>query len=294
MKDQMHLDPFHLQSFLAVAETLHFTSAAQSQGVSQSTISQHVSRLEEQLGTRLLARSTKSVRLTEDGTALIGLARQLLQCEDSILSRFRQETPRGTIRLGVTEDLLLTRFPEILGTFRASHPSLQITMTVGLSAYLARLLDQGELDVWCGMRRTTETRGQKLWTEDMRWYAPAGTEFPAEQSIPLVTFPDGSVTRRLAIETLNKAGRAWHLAFTSGSLGALLAAVRAGYGVTPQPAFLRNVEHLPHCAPGLLPEMPQVEFIASTRHQTAQGPEELLIRTLCAHIPRLQPDLLPL
>lgn len=62
--------------------------------MSQSTISQHVSRLEEQLGTRLLARSTKSVRLTEDGTALIGLARQLLQCEDSILSRFRQETPR--------------------------------------------------------------------------------------------------------------------------------------------------------------------------------------------------------
>ncbi|WP_040509732.1 LysR family transcriptional regulator [Gluconobacter morbifer] len=292
MKDHLHLDPFHLQSFLAVAETLHFTSAAQKQGVSQSTISQHVSRLEEQLGTRLLARSTKSVRLTEDGMTLIGLARGFLHCEDNILSHFRSGSPRGSIRVGVTEDLLLTRFPEILGTFRASHPTLQVTLISGLSFHLMRLLEQNEIDLFCGMRRSSETVGRRLWTEDLRWFASEGTTLTARDSIPLVTFPDGSLTRRLAIETLNRAGQPWHLAFTSDSLIAILAAVRAGYGVTPQPAFLENAEHITPCLDNTLPVMPPVEFIASTQQHVPQGPEDLLIQTLCAHISRSRPDFL--
>ncbi|OAJ67799.1 LysR family transcriptional regulator [Gluconobacter cerinus] len=288
MKDQTHLDPMHLQSFLAVAETLHFTSAAQMLGVSQSTISQHVSRLEEQLSTRLLARSTKAVRLTENGTALVSLGQRLLQVEDSLFAYFRDGTPRGTIRLGVTEDLLLTRFPEILGVFRTAHPSLQITMTIGLSASLTRLLDNDEIDLLCGMRRSSETHGQKLWTEELRWFGPAQTPFSDGQSIPLVTFPEGSVTRRLAIEALNRAELPWHIAFTSGNLSAILAAVRAGYGITAQPGFLRESDGLSLCEMPSLPRIPNVDFIAATRHQTAQGPEELLIQTLCDHISRLQ------
>jgi len=284
MNDQSHLDPFHLRSFLAVAETLHFTSAAQMQGVSQSTISQHISKLEDVLGTRLLARSTKSVRLTESGQQLILLARKLLQCEDEILSRFSKDTPRGTIRLGVTEDLLLTRFPEILGMFRAAHPLLKVTLTVGLSANLAKLLEESSIDLLCGMRRSTDTHGRKLWTERLRWYSPDGMLPSSEDSLPLVTFPDGSVTRRLAIEALNRAGRPWHLAFTSDSLSAILAAVRAGYGITAQPAFLTGNKLITPCAPGILPDLPDVEFIASTRHQTAQGPEELLTQVLQDHI----------
>ena len=290
MKDQTHLDPMHLQSFLAVAETLHFTSAAQTLGVSQSTISQHVSRLEEQLGTRLLARSTKAVRLTESGTALVALGQRLLQVQDNLLAYFRDETPRGTIRLGVTEDLLLTRFPEILGTFRAAHPSLQITMTIGLSASLTRLLENDELDLLCGMRRSTETHGQKLWTEKLKWFGPEDFFIEEGASLPLVTFPEGSVTRRLAIESLNRAGQPWHIAFTSSNLSAILAAVRAGYGVTAQPGFLSSTENLSFCPSAILPPIPDVDFIAATRHQTAQGPEDLLIRTLSEHISRLRPS----
>lgn len=290
MTDQAHLDPSHLQSFLAVAETLHFTSAAQSRGIGQSTISQHISRLEEQLGTRLLARSTKSVQLTQDGIALVGFARQFLQCEDLILSHFHHATPRGTIRLGVTEDLLLTRFPEVLGAFRALHPTLRVTLTVDLTASLARLLDQGELDLWCGMRRTSETRGQRLWQEGMLWFAPPDVRFDPGTSIPLVTFPDGSVTRRLAIETLNRADRPWHLAFTSGNLSAIMAAVRAGYGVTAQPAFLARTANPLPCDENGLPSMADVEFIAYTRHQTPQGPEDLLICMLCKHFRNPLPD----
>ncbi|GLQ60710.1 LysR family transcriptional regulator [Gluconobacter japonicus] len=289
MKDQTYLDPMHLRSFLAVAETLHFTSAAQTLGFSQSTISQHVSRLEEQLGTRLLARSTKAVRLTDDGMALVSLGQRLLQVESNLFAYFRKGIPRGTIRLGVTEDLLLTRFPEILGTFRAAHPSLQITMTVGLSASLTRLLENDEIDLLCGMRRSSETHGQKLWTEELRWFGPEETLPEKGASLPLVTFPEGSVTRRLAIEALNRAGQSWHIAFTSSNLSAILAAVRAGYGITAQPSFLSGTEGLSVYQPDSLPPIPDVDFIAATRHQTAQGPEDLLIRTLCDHISRLRP-----
>src|SRR5450830_27189 len=76
-------EPAQLRSFLAVAETLSFTRAAERLGLAQPTISQHVRKLETAAGRTLIARDTRDVRLTDNGDAMAGFARSILAAHDS-------------------------------------------------------------------------------------------------------------------------------------------------------------------------------------------------------------------
>src|SRR3546814_9982947 len=76
------LDPNWLKSFVAVARTLSFTLAGASLNLRQSTVSEHVRKLEAACGRRLFVRDTHSVRLTIDGEAMIGFARSILDTND--------------------------------------------------------------------------------------------------------------------------------------------------------------------------------------------------------------------
>lgn len=67
-------EPVQLRTFLAVAQTLSFTQAAHRLGLRQSTVSQHVRKLETTAGRRLFTRDTHGVELTEDGEAMLGFA----------------------------------------------------------------------------------------------------------------------------------------------------------------------------------------------------------------------------
>ena len=75
-------DPAQLRTFLAVSQTLSFTQAARRLGVRQSTVSQHVRRLEDATGRPLFTRDTHSVELTEDGEAMLGFARTILAAHE--------------------------------------------------------------------------------------------------------------------------------------------------------------------------------------------------------------------
>ncbi|MCU1581400.1 MAG: LysR family transcriptional regulator, partial [Microbacteriaceae bacterium] len=71
-------DPTLLKTFVAVAETLSFTGAAQQLGLSQPTVSQHIRKLETSAGRNLVDRDTREVRLTDNGDAMLGFARTIL------------------------------------------------------------------------------------------------------------------------------------------------------------------------------------------------------------------------
>src|SRR5881397_1712910 len=75
-------DPSQLRTFLAVAQTLSFTQAARRLGLRQSTVSQHVRSLEDAAGRQLFSRDTHSVELTEDGEAMLGFARRILEVHE--------------------------------------------------------------------------------------------------------------------------------------------------------------------------------------------------------------------
>ena len=107
-------DLSHLRTFLAVSQTLSFTQAARRLGLRQSTVSQHVRRLEDAAGRQLFTRDTHSVELTEDGEAMLGFARRILAVQEQASAFFTGTRLRGRLRFGASEDFVLTRLPEIL------------------------------------------------------------------------------------------------------------------------------------------------------------------------------------
>jgi DNA-binding transcriptional LysR family regulator len=281
-------DIAHLKTFLAVAQTRHFTEAAKRLGLSQSTVSQHVSKLEAAAGRRLLLRDTHAVGLTADGEAMVGFARGMLDIHERAERHFTGSELRGKLRFGVGEDLVLSRLPEILREFVRANPHVDLELTVGLSAYLYDKQDGGELDLVFAKRRKEDDRGRLIWREKLAWVGGKGFHIEAGQPIPLIVFQPPSITRDHAIETLEQAGLPWRIACTSGSFNGLMAATIAGLGVTAQakpfvPSHLEDMSGPLH-----LPDLGEVEFVVVQRKSGGTGPARALASVILANSDRLQ------
>src|SRR3954465_9625353 len=103
------LDPILLQSFLAGAQARSFRVAGRRLGLRQSTISQHIRKLEEEAGRRLFVRDTHSVVPTADGEAMEGFARSILDANERAGRYFAGSQLRGRVRFGASEDFVTSR-----------------------------------------------------------------------------------------------------------------------------------------------------------------------------------------
>ncbi|MEW2624405.1 LysR substrate-binding domain-containing protein [Streptomyces sp. NPDC048106] len=254
-------DPTQLRTFLAVAQTLSFTQAAQRLGLRQSTVSQHVRRLEEAAGRPLFSRDTHSVELTEDGEAMLGFARRILEVHEQAAAFFTGTRVRGRLRFGASEDFVLTRLPEILEGFRYDHPEVDLELTVELSGILHERLAAGKLDLVLAKRRPEDPRGSLVWRDDLVWIGAERLRLDAGRPVPLIVYPPPGITRARALEALERQGREWRIVCTSGSLNGLIAAARAGLGVMAHSRRLipPGLFRLPERAG--LPELGKVDFV---------------------------------
>ncbi|MFF7122980.1 LysR substrate-binding domain-containing protein [Streptomyces sp. NPDC008240] len=275
-------DPTQLRTFLAVAQTLSFTQAARRLGLRQSTVSQHVRRLEEATGRQLFSRDTHSVDLTEDGEAMLGFARRLLEVHEQAAAFFTGTRVRGRLRFGASEDFVLTRLPEILEGFRHDHPEVDLELTVELSGTLHEQLAAGKLDLVLAKRRPQDPRGELVWRDDLVWIGSEHLRLEPDRPIPLIVYPPPGITRARALEALEEQGRDWRIACTSGSLNGLIAAARAGLGVM---AHSRRL-----IPPGLfrvpersgLPELGKVDFVLV--HGRRRGAADAAANALAAAV----------
>lgn len=141
------LDLHLLRSFVAVAEELHFTRAANRLYLAQQALSRDIRRLESQLGVPLFSRSTRHVTLTTDGERLLEYARSLLALNDAALGELRG-TARPLLVDVIGEGLTGARIVEAA---RLAAPQFEFTVRYGggLGAALPKLL-AGRLDVAFG------------------------------------------------------------------------------------------------------------------------------------------------
>lgn len=258
-------DPLLLRTFVAVAQMRHFTEAGKRLGLTQSTVSQHVRRLEQQAARRLLARDTHGVELTSDGEAMLGFARSILDLQDRARAHFSGSELRGRLRFGVGDDLVSSRLPDILREFAHSHPRVDLELTVGLSAPLLDRLDDGELDLVFAKRRRSVGRGELVARRRLSWVAAPGFRVEHGQAVPLLSYAPPSITRDLAIEALDKAGLSWRVVCTSGSFSGLMAAALGGLGVTAQNESLVPPPLADASSRLRLPELGEVEFVVVDR-----------------------------
>ncbi|MFJ9811888.1 LysR substrate-binding domain-containing protein [Streptomyces sp. NPDC101158] len=257
-------EPTQLRTFLAVAQTLSFTQAARRLGLRQSTVSQHVRRLEEAIGRPLFVRDTHGVELTEDGEAMLGFARTILEAHERAAAFFTGTRLRGRLRFGASEDFVTTRLPEILEAFRREHPEVDLELTVELSGTLQARLEAGRLDLILAKRRGGEdgdAGGELVWQDVLVWIGAPRLRLDPDRPVPLIVFPPPGITRARALEALQAQGRPWRIACTSSSLSANVAAARAGLGVMAHTRGLLPPGLVELSARAGLPELGAVDFV---------------------------------
>ena len=272
-----------LRSFLAIADEGSFTGAAKRLGVLQSTMSQRVARLEEALGRPLLERDTHRVAMTPDGQAMVGLARDVVAANERVRGFFSATGLRDRIRLGVSEDFTQLGLADVLARFADRNSAVDLQLTVGLSSALYHGFDAGELDVIFAKRRAGDPRGQLVWRERLVWVGRPGFVPDPAAALPLVLYPPPSITRKLAVEAVERAKRSWRVACTSGSMMGLRAATEAGLGIASHSAKLvpASLAVIPTGAG--LPALGEIEFVVigpGRHHAVATALTEALLASL--------------
>ena len=267
------LDPVLLKTFLAVAGTRSFTRAAHRLALGQSTVSQHVHKLELAVSQELFLRDTHSVELTAAGRAMVGFATGIIEAIDTATGYFAKPEVHGRIRFGASEDFALSGLPEVLRRFHAAHPAVDLELTVDLGATLSEKLATGRLDLVLSERLPGGFQVSPLWTDELVW---AGTETTAVDPggrVPLVAYPPPSATLSSVSDSLRRAGQAWDVTCTSSSLNGLRMAVLSGLGIA---AFARGLLPPGLCELSGLPPPGRVDFVLSSPPSGADGPAAAL------------------
>ncbi|MCO6179856.1 LysR family transcriptional regulator [Ciceribacter sp. RN22] len=274
------LDLVQLRSFLAIQQTGSFTRAAENLGLGQSTVSQHIQKLEAALDRRLIFRDTHRLGLTPDGEVLAGHARAMLAIDAQVFDLFAANKLRGQLRLGVSEDFATSRLTAVLEDFTRAYPSVDLQLTVALSGALYEMQDLGEIDLVFAKRRLGDQRGRLVYREPLIWLARDPLQLTAQSApLPLIAFPPPSITRKLALEALDASRIPWRIVCTCGSLSGLTAAARAGMGVLVQPRSMApaGLKEIPQ---DILPPLEDVEFVLVPRN----GADQALITALSDEI----------
>jgi DNA-binding transcriptional LysR family regulator len=280
-------DPTLLTTFVTVAKARGFTEAGRRLGLRQSTISQHVRRLEQAAARRLFVRDTHSVALTADGEAMLGLAQGILEANERARHYFAGSQLRGRLRFGASEDFVQSRLPEVLRDFTRIHRAVDLELTVGLSGGLLQALDTGELDLVLAKRRPGEDRGRLVRREKLVWVGSDAALAEPDRPLPLILYPPPSISRAIALETLERAGRSWRIVCTSSSFSGLNAAALAGLGVTVQADGFAPAGLAPLPTSPALPELGQIEFVLAGPGRTLLGPADALATAILDNAYRL-------
>ncbi|HEY3535027.1 MAG TPA: LysR substrate-binding domain-containing protein [Pedococcus sp.] len=278
-------DPDLLRTFLAVAQSLSFTRAAEALGIRQPTVSQHVRRLEEQVGRPLFVRDTRRVALTSDGEAMAGFAREILAAEERAVGYFTGSHLQGRLRFGVTDDLALTPLPRILRDFRQLYPRIDLELTVLQNESLLRRIESGHLDVAFVKRSPgapKSARGQLVRRDQLVWTGLDGLRLDVGQPIPLVVYQAPSLSRSVAVQALEKAGRASRITCTVRGVNGVLAAVRAGLGVAVMARTLMPSDLLELPSSMGLPRLPHLDLVLLTTKRAPAEPARALTSAILA------------
>lgn len=238
------LDLELLKTLVCVVDEGSFTRAGERVHRTQSTVSQQVRRLENNVGHCLLLRdrSGNQVTPTAQGELLAHYARRLLNLSQEAEEALASEGTLLPLRLGVPEDFDTQRMTALLAGFTNARPEARLETVSGMSLDLQQKLASGELDIALIKREPGSGECLASWPETLAWVKGNHVTLN-EQPLPLALFPQGCIYRQRAIRGLDKAKRQWRIAFGSHSLSGIQAAVASGLGISVLPTAAVLAEH---------------------------------------------------
>ena len=131
------MDSLDLRLFVHAADLENISAAGRRLGMAPSVASTRLAKLEKQLGADLLIRSTRKVSLSQEGTAFLPYAREIIAQEDAGLAVIGQGTPdiQGTLRFTAPSSFAQLHILPVLGEFLSRHPKLQMDLRLSDSQF---------------------------------------------------------------------------------------------------------------------------------------------------------------
>jgi DNA-binding transcriptional LysR family regulator len=190
------MDFRQLRYFVAVADTLSFSRAAERLHISQPPLSQQIKLLEEDLGVQLFERTRRVVRLTEAGKLFYEQAQDILQryAEARELCALSRDGRAGKLRVAFTASVpMFEAFPQLLRAFRLAYPRVDIDLrhlSTGeqLQALEANEIEIGFLRPSCTFRPPESVEVVPLWSDEL--VLAAAADHPLAQSDDAPTLMD--------------------------------------------------------------------------------------------------------
>jgi len=237
------LDLDVMRTFVAIAETGSFTTAANAVFRTPSAVSMQIKKLEDILGRTVFARDARSVSLTTDGEMLLGYARRMLAINREAVSKFIVPDIVGVVRLGSPDDYGERVLPHVLKRFAQTHPSIAVDVTIDQSVNLRRRMDDRALDITLvtSAYASTSSGVEVLLTEPIVWAGAKGGCAHLREPLPVSIWEEGCAWRAGALDALGRDGRNYRVAYMSAHTAGQRAAIMADLAVAPLPkSFLGN------------------------------------------------------
>lgn len=241
------MDIHRLEILCRVIDLQGFTKAAESLGLTQPTVSEHIRALEELVGQKLVDRFGRYILPTPAGKVLYRYAREMIQTRDKALQaigKFKGELS-GALYVGASTIPGTYILPRLVGTFKASYPSIRITLKIGSSGEIARMIVDGRVEFGIIGARWEEKRIllEEIFSDELLlavykghpWEGREGVELDELAGIPFVLREKSSGTRMVMTQVLDAAGfdpSLLNVVAEMGSTEAVKEAIKARIGVS--------------------------------------------------------------
>lgn len=233
-----------LRCFVAVAEELHFSRAAERLNMTQPPLSRQIRLLEHHVGVQLLERNSRTVRLTAAGKAFFPEAARILRIaeEAAFTARRAARGEQGSIAIGFTSASGYSLLPEVVRRLRERAPGVSLTLKELVSTVQVEALNAGELDLGLMRPHTLggELESRPIATEALMLAIPAGEAdtWPLQPTLadlhgrPFVMYSpyDARPFHQMLSERFARAGVVPDIVEHIGQVHTMLALVRAGIG----------------------------------------------------------------
>ncbi len=240
-----------LQFFIAAAEAGSVTGAARALSISQSSVTEAIRALEDDLGVTLFDRQARGLEITHKGSAFLRHARQILADVATARAAFRDEaeTTRGRLSLGVTSLVAGYVLSDILSRFRRAHPQVDLNVIEDNGDYLQHLLIGGELDVAVMLTSSVKDRMalhvETLLVSPYRLWLPLGHPLAQQEAIALEDVA-GQPLIQLMVDEIEESTRRLtaalpvrpEIAFRTRSVEAVRSLVATGAGLAILPSLV--------------------------------------------------------
>lgn len=244
----------HLQHFIAVAEELSFTRAAEKVHIVQSALSSSIKSLEDELKAQLLVRSSRQVQLTPAGRAFLERAREAINVIESGCETVADIAGlrRGALAIGTVHTLpSFLDLPSLIARYHADNPGIEVRMRQGDALSLIEMLRSGRLDIafFPLMDSPDDIVIRKVACEDLVVATSQGHPLTASSEVciselaeyPFVDFEMGWGTRSHVDRAFGREHIERRTVFDVTDLGTIFDLVSKGLGIALLPETIAGV-----------------------------------------------------